>query len=429
MDQQLYNRAVYKYNCEVQRRKVCVISCLLFSLEDVLSNVNRRWRIRPLLCERLVHSHYATMLSEHQLSNSDLFFNFTRISSSTFEELLMLIGPSLERKVTRIDVLNVGEILAMTLRYLATWESMTRIMYDFRVGKSTVSKIILECCNILWDVLKDDVLFTPNEDGWVKIADEFQSKWQMPHYVGALDGKHVVHQAFLKSGSVNYNYKGSHSTILMAMCYANYNFTCVNIGMPGRCSDRVVFKACEMGKKIIDNDLLFPKPTAISTNSGDFPFYIVADEAFPLLPSLMRPYPGRGTSKLPLKLAIFNYRFSRARRCIENCFGILVARWRIFSKVIIASEATANGIIKATVVLHNFIKMKETAIGLHNYVTTAINGEGQSRNQRMSDTYSGLHPVGQMSSNHYNIIAKNTRIKLTGYFAGEGSVPFQYLIC
>jgi len=41
MDQQ-YNRAVYEYNCEVQRRKVCVISCLLFSLEDVLSNVNRR---------------------------------------------------------------------------------------------------------------------------------------------------------------------------------------------------------------------------------------------------------------------------------------------------------------------------------------------------------------------------------------------------
>jgi len=94
----------------------------------------------------------------------------------------------------------------------------------------------------------------------------------------------------------------------MAMCDANYNFTCVNTGMPGRCSDDGVFKACEMGKKIINNDLLFQKPSAISTNSGDFLFYIVADEAFPLLPSLMKPYPGQGTSKLPMKLAIFNYR-------------------------------------------------------------------------------------------------------------------------
>jgi len=68
--------------------------------------------------------------------------------------------------------------------------------------------------------------------------------------------------------------------------------------------------------------------------------------------------------------------------------------------------------------------------GLQNYVTTAINGEGWTRNQRMSDTYSCLHPIGQISSNHYDIIAKNIRIKLSDYFAGEGSLSiFQYLIC
>lgn len=78
----------------------------------------------------------------------------------------------------------------------------------------------------------------------------------------------------------------------MAMCDANYNFTIVNIGMPGRCSDAGVFKTSEMGKKILNNDLLFPKPSVISPNSGEFPFYIVANEAFSLLPSLMRPYPG-----------------------------------------------------------------------------------------------------------------------------------------
>jgi len=34
---------------------------------------------------------------------------------------------------------------------------MTDIMFNFRIGKSTVSKIILECCNCLWDVLYKDV--------------------------------------------------------------------------------------------------------------------------------------------------------------------------------------------------------------------------------------------------------------------------------
>lgn len=35
---------------------------------------------------------------------------------------------------------------------------MTDIMYAFRMGKSTVSKIIVECCNAIWDILKDKVI-------------------------------------------------------------------------------------------------------------------------------------------------------------------------------------------------------------------------------------------------------------------------------
>lgn len=58
------------------------------------------------------------MINEHKLSNSDLFFNFTRMSPTTFEELVILMGPSLQRIHSRSDILSVGEILAATLRLI-----------------------------------------------------------------------------------------------------------------------------------------------------------------------------------------------------------------------------------------------------------------------------------------------------------------------
>lgn len=93
----------------------------------------------------------------------------------------------------------------------------------------------------------------------------------------------------------------------MALYNANYNFTCVKIGMPGRCSDGGVIKARVMGKTILNNTLHFLKSSVISENYINIPYYIVADEAFSLQACIMRPYLGRGKSKLPSNEAIFNY--------------------------------------------------------------------------------------------------------------------------
>lgn len=52
---------------------------------------------------------------------------------------------------------------------------------------------------------------------------------------------------------------------------------------------------------------------------------LVGDEAFPLKSYLMRPYPRK--SLISDSQQIFNYRFFRARRTIENAFGIFVSRY------------------------------------------------------------------------------------------------------
>ena len=73
----------------------------------------------------------------------------------------------------------------------------------------------------------------------------------------------------------------------------------------------------------------------------------------------MRPYPGKALTFETRK--IFNYRLSRARRVIENTFGILVARWRVFQKPIDAKPERVETIILAAIALHNYLRQTDNA--------------------------------------------------------------------
>ena len=52
----------------------------------------------------------------------------------------------------------------------------------------------------------------------------------------------------------------------------------------------------------------------------------------------------------------------QGRRIIENTFGILVAKWRIFKSDVIAIPRKNELYVKATVVLHNFQQKAEQSV-------------------------------------------------------------------
>ena len=56
---------------------------------------------------------------------------------------------------------------------------------------STVSYTIEATCFAIWSVLHKEYLPIPNEESWRKVANGFESKWNFPNCVGAIDGKHV----------------------------------------------------------------------------------------------------------------------------------------------------------------------------------------------------------------------------------------------
>lgn len=74
---------------------------------------------------------------------------------------------------------------------------MMSIKYQYYVAQSTISNIIVETCNVLWNTLMPIVLKVPTYDSWKHIAANFEMKCNFPHCLGAVDGKHVIVQVKL----------------------------------------------------------------------------------------------------------------------------------------------------------------------------------------------------------------------------------------
>jgi hypothetical protein len=66
------------------------------------------------------------------------------------------------------------------------------LAYSYRLGLSTVSQIIRETSEAIWNALKDDFLAPPTRQQWQSIAEEFWERWNFPMCCGAIDGKHVA---------------------------------------------------------------------------------------------------------------------------------------------------------------------------------------------------------------------------------------------
>jgi hypothetical protein len=108
----------------------------------------------------------------------------------------------------------------------------------------------------------------------------------------------------------------------MAVADANGLFTVIDVGDLGRNSDGAVFLHSSFGELLKQSKLNILPPTILpgETNDEKFPYHLVGDEAFPLLPYLMRPYPKRALNDAK---GIFKFSLSRGRKSVECTFGML----------------------------------------------------------------------------------------------------------
>lgn len=195
------------------------------------------------------------------------------------------------------------------------------------------------------------------------------------------------------------------------MVDATYNFTYVNIGMNGRLSDGGVYRESDLFSAIEQNQLNIPEDKPLPFRTKPVPYVIVADAAFPLSTHIMKPFPFRNMQK---EQRIFNYRLSRARRIVENAFGILANRFRILLNTIPLKPEKAQIIVQACVALHNYLR-KELTVQY-----TGVNPE-EEIDRRCRFLYGLSRQKGNRSSNE----AIQIRQEFLEYVNGPGAVPWQ----
>ncbi|XP_022183145.1 protein ALP1-like [Myzus persicae] len=254
----------------------------------------------------------------------------------------------------KCSAMSNNTVTWLIVRFFATGESYRSLAFSFRLGFSTTREIVEEVCEVIWKTLRPIYMPKPTKEDWQKISREYKELWNFPNCIGALDGKHINIQRPINGGSAYFNYKGANSIVLLALVDAHYKFITVDVGSYGRNSDGHVFAKSALGKALANGRLDVPPVTPIEENGDPIPFVMVADEAFPLKSYLMRPY-SRATLGGNEGNKIFNYRLSCARRVVENAFGILSNRWRVFRTNIQIQPKSVDNIVLAACCLHNML--------------------------------------------------------------------------
>jgi len=92
-------------------------------------------------------------------------------------------------------------------RFLSTGTPYRSLAFSFRMAHNTMSGIIYETCNIIWNVFGKIHMPFPTKDMFYKIAHDFETLWNFPNCIGCIDGKHIRIKCPKKTGSMFYNYK------------------------------------------------------------------------------------------------------------------------------------------------------------------------------------------------------------------------------
>ncbi|KAK3097397.1 hypothetical protein FSP39_009298 [Pinctada imbricata] len=139
---------------------ICIIMiCAALKKLTKKKRVKRKYWTRPWIRRRDTFGAHHALLNELRSEDPRSFRNFIRMNDESFQELLNLVTPLINRKDSCMrNAITAAERLSVTLRFLATGDNYQSLEYLFRIPKQTLQYIIPETCTAIYNVLKGDYL-------------------------------------------------------------------------------------------------------------------------------------------------------------------------------------------------------------------------------------------------------------------------------
>ncbi|XP_070389701.1 uncharacterized protein [Dermacentor albipictus] len=113
-----------------------------------------RWWLCPALQEHEQFGHATKLLPLLRDRNMQYYREYLRMPPRTFDMLVQLVGPHVQKKDTNFrKAISPEHQVAQTVRFLAAGERLRSPCFSFLSGRSTACGIVSSVCQVLWDVL------------------------------------------------------------------------------------------------------------------------------------------------------------------------------------------------------------------------------------------------------------------------------------
>lgn len=257
----------------------------------------------------------------------------------------------LPKKISRNDVITPRISFALFMQYVCSGASANYVHSDYRVSKRSFYRFIKSVSTAIRKNLSQRAFPVLQHQDWLNNANDFMRYCCLPNCVGAMDGKHVAIRKPNNSGSTYFNYLKYFSIVLFAVCDARKRFIYVHAGSMGSMHDSYIFRYSSLGQSIQHNQINLPADQPIG--GVPCPLFFIVDDAFSLHHRLVKAF--STNHALSPEQRVFNAKITSARKVIEDAFGILSSRFRIFHSVQQSTPGTTKDIVIACCIIHNLL--------------------------------------------------------------------------